>query len=198
MTTITALPTRYAGCHFRSRTEARWAVFFDTLGVPWQYEPQGFDLNGHRYLPDFWLPSLNAWYEVKGRPPTEHEEELALQLANGTGCNVYIVWGDIPRNPDTNGYDQIISPSRFGDEPRGITPVPNWDIYYAWCVCPHCGKVGIQFEARGERVCPHPEHPEQRHPKFGRSDRGHTGNDRRLLAAYEAARSARFEHGQSG
>jgi len=41
-----AIPTRYAGCHFRSRLEARWAVFFDRLGVAWQYEPEGYDLGG--------------------------------------------------------------------------------------------------------------------------------------------------------
>lgn len=187
MTTITALPTRYAGCHFRSRTEARWAVFFDTLGVPWQYEPQGFDLDGHRYLPDFWLPSLNAWYEVKGRPPTEHEENLARKLGEGTGCTVYIAWGDIPRNPSDFGtsgdWYGLAAPEH---QQWGITPFPNWDIDYAWCVCPQCGKFGIEFEARGERVC-----------RLS-GDKGRNGNDRRLLAAYQAARSARFEHGQSG
>lgn len=31
--TIQAIQTRYAGHHFRSRLEARWAVFFDYLGV---------------------------------------------------------------------------------------------------------------------------------------------------------------------
>lgn len=36
-----ALTTRYAGCRFRSRLEARWAVFFDHLGIEWEYEPQG-------------------------------------------------------------------------------------------------------------------------------------------------------------
>lgn len=36
------IETRYAGCRFRSRLEARWAVFFDTLGVKWLYEPEGF------------------------------------------------------------------------------------------------------------------------------------------------------------
>jgi hypothetical protein len=67
MTAITAIPTRYGGCHFRSRLEARWAVFFDTLGVRWLYEPQGFEIfGGHYYLPDFHLPDLNVWVEVKG------------------------------------------------------------------------------------------------------------------------------------
>jgi len=36
--TITAIPTEYAGCTFRSRLEARWAVFFDAMRIEWQYE----------------------------------------------------------------------------------------------------------------------------------------------------------------
>ena len=65
---IKAIETRYAGCRFRSRLEARWAVFFDTLGIRWEYEPEGFlvGFDQRPYLPDFRLPGLNVWVEVKG------------------------------------------------------------------------------------------------------------------------------------
>ena len=33
------METRYKGCRFRSRLEARWAVFFDALGVRWGDDP---------------------------------------------------------------------------------------------------------------------------------------------------------------
>jgi hypothetical protein len=61
------IQTRYKGHHFRSRLEARWAVFFDALGVHWEYEPEGFDLDGTLYLPDFRVTTgdLVYWYEVK-------------------------------------------------------------------------------------------------------------------------------------
>ncbi len=60
------LQTRYGGCHFRSRLEARWAVFFDKIGVRWEHEPEGFELsNGELYLPDFRFPEYDAWGEVK-------------------------------------------------------------------------------------------------------------------------------------
>lgn len=55
---IQALPTYYKGQKFRSRLEARWAVFFDALSIKWQwqYEPEGFKLpSGACYLPDFYL-----------------------------------------------------------------------------------------------------------------------------------------------
>jgi hypothetical protein len=62
---IPAIQTRYAGCHFRSRLEARWAVVFDALEIKWQYEPEGYVLSdGTRYLPDFVINNL--WVEVKG------------------------------------------------------------------------------------------------------------------------------------
>jgi len=63
--TIQSLETTYNNITFRSRLEARWAVFFDVLGAAWEYEPQVFDLGdlGH-YLPDFLLP---AWRYNKAR-----------------------------------------------------------------------------------------------------------------------------------
>ena len=65
---LEALPTEYGGARFRSRTEARWAVFFDHLGIRWEYEAQGFDAGGDWYLPDFLLfPACGMlWAEVKG------------------------------------------------------------------------------------------------------------------------------------
>lgn len=62
---IKAIETRYKGCRFRSRLEARWAVFFDTLGIDWEYEKEGYDLNGEWYLPDFWLPLFETFVEIK-------------------------------------------------------------------------------------------------------------------------------------
>jgi hypothetical protein len=35
------IPTRYDGYLFRSRLEARWAVFFKTPGIFYVYEPGG-------------------------------------------------------------------------------------------------------------------------------------------------------------
>lgn len=69
--TIKAIETLYKGYKFRSRLEARWAVFFDALGVEWEYEPEGYILStGEHYLPDFWLPDTGVWVEVKGMLPT--------------------------------------------------------------------------------------------------------------------------------
>lgn len=70
MSTIQAIETRYKGYRFRSRLEARWAVFFDAMGLKWEYEPEGFMLppDGDHYLPDFRVLTPQGkpiWYEVK-------------------------------------------------------------------------------------------------------------------------------------
>lgn len=63
---LTALPTTYNGQVFRSRLEARWAFFMNALEIPWEYEKEAYQLDTVVYVPDFWLPSLSAWLEVKG------------------------------------------------------------------------------------------------------------------------------------
>ena len=61
-----AIETKAYGHRFRSRLEARWAVAFTEARIEWQYEPEGFDLgDAGLYLPDFWLPQVSMWAEVK-------------------------------------------------------------------------------------------------------------------------------------
>lgn len=94
-TAIKAIETRYKGHRFRSRLEARWAVFFDALGVEWEYEKEGYDLGelGY-YLPDFWLPKWNCWIEVKGvQTDDAYEKAECLQLSQGKDV---FLFGKIP------------------------------------------------------------------------------------------------------
>lgn len=83
---LKAIETRYDGRFFRSRAEARWAVFFNRLGIAYEYEPEGFSLpDGRGYLPDFriYVPSLYGpqplYIEVKGT--LEADDGKAEQLA---------------------------------------------------------------------------------------------------------------------
>jgi len=83
MSEIKAIPTEYAGVTFRSRTEARWAVFFDGIGLRWEYEPEGYQLDAGWYLPDFWLPEMGVFAEVKPETgPTPDDLEKILDLAS--------------------------------------------------------------------------------------------------------------------
>lgn len=200
------IETAYRGCRFRSRLEARHAVFLDTLGVPWSYEIEGFELGGIRYLPDFWLPEQGCWVEVKPCAPSAGEREKAGRLAAATGCPVYVVHGEIAVPPE---HDFAEGAWRF--DPEG-----GMDNGQLWCECPDCGRLGIRFEGRADRlpckqcyfralqargdagilgihVCSESCGGCPRHG--ANADKGRNFRTDRLIAAYEAARSARFEFG---
>lgn len=81
---IKAINTKYKGYYFRSRLEARWAVYFDTLGIKWEYEREGFNLGEYNYLPDFWFPDLEMFAEVKPKEFTDDEERKARLLVKET------------------------------------------------------------------------------------------------------------------
>lgn len=62
---IKPIETIYNGYRFRSRLEARWAVFFSAAKIDYRYEMEGFDLDGEYYLPDFYLPEFCLYVEIK-------------------------------------------------------------------------------------------------------------------------------------
>lgn len=104
---IKAIETRYGGCRFRSRTEARWAVYFDALNIRWEYEKEGFELPSGRYLPDFWLPGWQAWVEIKGTDPTEVERNKCFELAFASQSPVLLQSG-IPSLKSALGFYPIL------------------------------------------------------------------------------------------
>lgn len=67
--------TRYGGVSMRSRLEASWGEYFDAAGIPWSYEPYYFVFPdaGRHYLPDFYLPRVNRYAEVKPCEPDDLE-----------------------------------------------------------------------------------------------------------------------------
>lgn len=121
---IKAIETEYKGYRFRSRLEARWAVFFANFGLDWEYEKEGFELPSGRYLPDFWVrwgPCFEAWVEVKGvQPPnvTGIENRLCWELASGSGKQVLMVVG-LPGEDWINTYP-----------PDGVKTLANGKLHY--------------------------------------------------------------------
>lgn len=68
-------------------------MLFDALAIEWQYEPEGFELPCGRYLPDFWLPQVRHYAEVKPRPFDPTELTKATQLAALVGFPVLLLEG---------------------------------------------------------------------------------------------------------
>jgi hypothetical protein len=101
--TIKAIETSYRGYRFRSRLEARWAVFFDAVGINWEYEAEGYILpDGTHYLPDFyvWGSCYDRGYFLEIKPErdlTEHEmtirEMFGSNIPKGKG---YAVFSGVP------------------------------------------------------------------------------------------------------
>lgn len=77
---ITAKTTRYNDRLFRSRLEARYAAFFDLLGINWEYEP--FDLNG--WSPDFIIRCKNFETLVEVKPKYLINVELYVKMYEGS------------------------------------------------------------------------------------------------------------------
>lgn len=164
-----AIPTRYEKCEFRSRIEARWAVFFDALGVKWEYEKQGFKLPVGWYLPDFFLPAQDAWFEVKGAEPTIQEMMFCHDLAEETYKQVFITHGGIESDP----CETIITCCG----PLG------WKLDgYAWHQCETCGAFSVR-EKGATHLC-----------QCGAVDFNPTSST--LEYAAEEARSVRFDNRQ--
>lgn len=185
-----ALPTAYNGYRFRSRLEARWAVFFDALGLAYRYEPEGFSLPPCRradcwahgtaagpvrqeerafaYLPDFYLPTLATWVEIKPAAPSEEELEKLMRLHCHTGQAAVLLAGDCA---DTNSYDR---------PPAYVGYVPG-DESYLWTQCIGCAVVGITYCGLGDRLAHRRGCPQVT-----------TTAASTLRAAFAAARAARF------
>lgn len=116
---IRAIETEYQGYRFRSRLEARWATFFSSMGIDWGYEPEGFEMEWEgevlRYLPDFWLPQVRTWAEVKPVEFTDIERAKLQALSRGSECSALMLVGI----PDIRTYTML---SPYGD-PEGTERV---------------------------------------------------------------------------
>ena len=125
-----AIETIYKGCKFRSRLEARWAVFFDNCNADWEYEPEGYDLgNGIYNLPDFLIRNVDGrvggdlYVEVKG-VMTEKDmhkiklfsgyKEIKKTFEGGYSSHIEIknktlILGNIPKGDSMSDIDNELS-----------------------------------------------------------------------------------------
>ncbi len=127
-TAIPAIETTYSGIRFRSRLEARFAVFFDVLGLPYNYEPDKYQTQHGRYIPDFFIPGIEdgVFIEVKGSYPDEEALGKADVLEEITGKYVYVFYG---------------SEFKTGLHNNGERRARAF-----FCQCPLCGAISIAGE----------------------------------------------------
>jgi hypothetical protein len=153
---VGAIETVFDGYRFRSRLEARWAVFFKTAGIRYIYEPECFRLpSGKLYLPDFYLPEVNMrttkdeggiYVEVKPSKPNPDETNYLYELSRITGKSVLLLEG-MP----------AFSGSSFDAEGCGhyeyVWEPPDyelWDCCMVFMRCFKCYRVRVDFASRCE------------------------------------------------
>lgn len=192
MTYLKPIQTEYSGYLFRSRLEARWAVFFDYLSVEYDYEIEGYELEEQgRYLPDFWLPQFKCFLEIKRKDDPENLYPKFVRFSEGVGPIIHF-----KGNPSLswNGtlYCQDTTESSGGSY--------QTDIGFAWCN--KCSTFTLSFSDEDSRLlggrrtlhnsdwsvwktCCDPEH--RNFHSIGE-----------LEEAITAAKQARFEFGKKG
>ena len=188
--------TKYGPNLFETVLEARWAVFFDCLGVKYIYEPEYAEVEtGCRVVhhkPDFLLPELNKYVEIKPSKPYEMENIKAAGWSKYIGDIIILFNLNPPKEKLENGW-------LFSYEEPCSMPILSEDIW--WGECPKCGHIDLEEygqltscgcftfdelnkiyedeEGKGIKIC----------PNFERSER--------LLAAYKIAKNYKFIKGKS-
>jgi hypothetical protein len=102
--------TLYKGRLYRTRAEAKWAVVLDRLGVPFYYQPSHYRLPSGTYLPDFWLPTLDAYLEVK---PCDVVDPRYSELGEMRAKRVFVASGNMPQLPQ-GWSEQEVYPALMG------------------------------------------------------------------------------------
>lgn len=104
---IKPIETIYNGYRFRSRLEARWAVFFGTFGLTYEYEKEGYNLGFDEeqefgyYLPDFYFPSLQTYCEIKPSiiddrfvdPVVQHQKLISERFRTVVNTPILLLFG---------------------------------------------------------------------------------------------------------
>lgn len=133
---LRAIPTFHNGVRYRSRLEASWAAAFDDRKIVHLYEQEGYDLDGLWYLPDFYLPDLRAFVEVKGilDDRSDRKVQALTKACQLNRIAVVLAEAPVPKW-------RLVTLVGYGPERDGLD------------LCPDCHRWQF-FDDGGCRVCP--------------------------------------------
>ena len=171
-----AIQTEYNNYKFRSRLEARWAVFFDSLSIDYLYEPEGFGNEVARYLPDFhfqnglWVDGLdtplpNIRVEIKPNLDLADAERTKIaEFLKQTDNYILLIGGDPSHKTAMRLLHHV---QHLGWQAEFV----RWDVL-------ENGQIGL-CEVDSAEINPQPPSTAQ------------------LTQAFKTARQARFEYGNT-
>lgn len=213
---IKPIETIYNGYRFRSRLEARWAVFFDEANIRYEYEVNGFENKetGEKYLPDFYLPDYDWYVEVKApRENAGKEIKRASHFVDGKNITVLLLLGNIPKWHEIdfwfhlalyyNPLQKDINLQWVGIVPASVdSDYPFGGEFNTWLgvetthLPPNLYLVENNV---GSYITAKHEYELYDNSPFPWSEAAFDDNDKDFLhRIYNAARQARFEHGEHG
>ena len=148
---VGAIETVFDGYRFRSRLEARWAVFFKTANIRYIYEPECFRLSdGKLYLPDFYLPQVNMrttedkggiYVEVKPTEPNFDKMDYLFDLSRITGKSVLLIVG-MPAFTGDSFDAEGCGHYEYSWKPPDYE---HWDCCMMFMKCFKCYRVRVDF-----------------------------------------------------
>lgn len=164
-----ALAAEWKQTRFRSRLECRWAMFFDSLNLPWSYEPAQFALATAPYTPDFFVEGL-GFFEIK---PASVLDDRWQEFA-ATVAPLNVITGTVPvmlHKTNPNDHFEISTlPQPF----RGL--IKRDGLFGA---CQHCRRVFVTYWIENESFT--------NSPCMCPPGNGADFMDARIIAAYRRA-----------
>lgn len=149
-----AKKTFYNNYYFRSKLEAKWAVFFDLMNIRWVYEPEAFICEDKsQYTPDFYLPDVSLRGEISGvyleiKPKNYESNDIYEgRISSSIDKPLVLFCGDpIESIIDIQKHSPFV-------ENKNIQLSPNWDNCMVFMFCEECGKVKIEFDEGNYYYC---------------------------------------------
>lgn len=136
-----AIPTNFNEVLYRSRLEARWAMFFEDIGVETFYEP--WDIGGG-YVPDFFLHNLffNGMCIAEIKPMTPNDDYIKyLKSVRIPGKSDFLIFVGNPSFEQVNGVHIYGTHDNYVE--KGFDLVP----------CERCGYYAIYDKDWGAAIC---------------------------------------------
>ena len=215
MRDIKPIETYYNGYRFRSRLEARWAVFFDAAGIEYEYEPEAFSIpqtygnhNG-AYLPDFYLPRFDVYAEVKGSDQQLEADSGKIgdaidYMSTPMSEKGLIILGQIPyRDVFHDGLGDKIPAFHMLSWHKGVVSGYCSFVYFWKQRAPHEFVYSpTDFRSGDPEIFGFDSHcgcpiPKEVSTKCDWIDICWKVDALRTMHPYEIARQARFEHGET-
>src|SRR5262245_9203813 len=131
---VSAIATWYQGKEYRSRTEARWALWFDEVGIPFRHEEQPYGVDGRGYLPDFHLRDRALDVEIKrdGFAIDGMSDRMFQAYADGSERRLLVIsgWPVVAADDTDDWYGKLYLPRRAS-------------MPAVFVECPNCHRVGV-------------------------------------------------------